>query len=238
MKRTLAFLLLSAMPVAALAQPVPVNRGVMPVAGNPHAQGITVNASSSSSIAATKARIQLSLTSATNTATLDKDSIQPLVDALIKAGADPASVDLPPGFSAGGNATSATLTVTVPHPTEAMMHEGIAAVGAAMMQLPKVRLSGANVMLSANDCSAAIDKARSGAIAAARSKARAIASDLGVGIGNVLSVTSNEGGNADGTCATQYYVGPGGTSFPAGSSNNSYVAIPVMSYINITFAIK
>jgi len=240
MKRTailVAALLL--LPLAAGAQVV--QRGpVMPggaAAQNP-AHGITVSASASSRIPATSARITLNVSSADRSLSLDAASLQPVVDALVKAGADPSSVQLPPNFSAPGRSNLASITATVANPTAAMMQSGIVTVGTSVASAKNLVLNGAMVMLIAQHCAGALDNVRGQAIERAHDKAESIAKDLGVHVGSVLNVQSFEQGWPDGSCQSQYNVNGYMGSPDAPQSPQDYVTVPVQSNITITYAIK
>lgn len=235
MKRTLALLALCALPIAASAQvPVPAVRG-------PRTTGITVNASDVATTPATSADITLFINGVAQTTKIDSAAVAPIVDALVASGADAASVQLPPGLSAGGYAQSVTLTATVKNPTTAMMRKGVLTVGEAAAKLPTIRVGNAQVILHASDCSAAITKARSAAIALARKKAQEVAKELGVQVGPVISVTAYDGSTTDSSCATQYSVGSSGPQFygPYGAhQTDDYTTITVTANVTITFSMK
>ena len=101
MKRTailaVAVLLL---PSAAAAQAMPPR-----VAGSANAQGITVTASAQARVPATSARIVLMLSTRDRSITLTTAKIQPLLDALAKAGIARENIHLPPSFDAPGGTT-------------------------------------------------------------------------------------------------------------------------------------
>ncbi|HET9029010.1 MAG TPA: SIMPL domain-containing protein [Candidatus Aquilonibacter sp.] len=243
MKRVFALMLFAALAPATPASaqihpPVSIGPPGGPVTARNH--GITVYATGVSNVAADEATINLQISSADNRLTLTRASLQPVIDALVKAGADPASVRLP--LSAGAAPTNMTqLTATVTHPTVDEMKRGIITVGAAIAPLTSIQLRGAMVALRTNACADAAAKARTIAIASARKKAAAIASEVGVHLGSVVDVTANES-SPDGSCSTQYYVSPDGpqfnTAYGAPASDESYVMIPVRAFLTITYAIK
>lgn len=231
------------LPAAAMAQFVsgPSPRG--PVQTGPAAppnatHGITVSASASSRIPATSARITLNLSSADRALSLDAQSLQPVIDALVKAGADPASVHLPPNFSAPGRSNLASLTATVANPTAAMMQSGIVSVGTSVASAKNLVLNGAMVMLIAQHCADALDHVRGQAIERAHAKAESIAKDLGVQVGSVLNVQSFEQSWPDGSCQSQYNINGYAGDPNQPQSPQDYVTVPVQSNITITYAIK
>jgi uncharacterized protein YggE len=234
MKRTailVAALLL--LPIAASAQAIPPARGPVQ-SGN----GITVTASASSRVPATSARIMLEVTSADRSLSLDAQALQPVVDALVKAGADPASVKLPPNLRAPGKSSVASILATVAHPTSQMMERGIDIVGTSIASNKNLVLANAQVLLLVQHCADALDSIRSQAIARARAKAESIAKDLGVHVGTVVNVQSFEQGLPDGSCQWQYNNNGYGNVADQPQSAQDYVTVPVQSNITITYAIK
>jgi len=200
--------------------------------------GITVTGSATSRVAATSARITLELSSADRSLSLDAQTMQPIVAALVKAGADPSSVHLPLNFAAPGSSNVASITATVDHPTVGMMQNGIVTVGAAIAGMKNVILNGAMVFATVAHCQDQLDAIRGQAIERARAKADSVAKDLDVHVGTVVNVVVSEPNNPDGTCATQYAIngsmnGPGGPQSP-----QDYVSVPVFTSVTITYAIK
>ncbi|MGB6987257.1 MAG: SIMPL domain-containing protein [Candidatus Aquilonibacter sp.] len=229
------------LPVAAMAQfaPGPRGPGAQGTVNAPATtHGITVTGSAGARIPATSARITLTISSADRSLSLDAQSLQPVVDALVKSGADPASVQLPPNFSAPGKSNIASITATVAHPTAAMMQSGIVTVGTSVASSKNLVLNGAMVMVIAQHCADALDNIRSQAIERARAKAESIAKDLGVHVGSVLNVQSFEQGSPDGSCQSQYNVNGFMGSPDQPQSSQEYVTVPIQSNITITYAIK
>src|SRR6185312_10528531 len=125
MKRTLALLALSALPIAASAQmaaPAPMGPKASATSSNGRTTGITVSASETAQLPATSARIQLNIAGATPATKIDAAMVQPIVDALASAGAE---AQLPPGLLAGGYANNVDLLATVQKPTMDMMKSGV-----------------------------------------------------------------------------------------------------------------
>lgn len=238
MKKTLVLLACTLIvPIAAGAQAgPPIAR--MSVPSNGH--GITVNGTSLLRVPASSAHIVLQLSSMDNKNTLNQQTLAPLVDALIKAGAERSSVQLPLSFSAGGYSNYATVAAVVQHPTVDTMRSGIASVGAVVAGMKDVRLSSAQVQLKNADCAQAMAQSRANAISEARVKALAIAKQLGVTLGGVSNVNAFDQGSPDGSCSSQYFVGAMGAQFPFGDENTDadYVTVNVTSNVTITYAIK
>jgi uncharacterized protein YggE len=233
------------LPIAGAAQAVPpIQRGPMPAfQSNPGAagnHGITVNGTAALRIPATAAHLALTVTTPDRRMTLDKARLQPLVEAIVKAGADPGTVQLPPNFNAAGGSNVATITATFSHPTVAQMQQGIISVGSVIAGEKDLALSSAAVQLVAADCAGVLNQVRRQAVEHARAKALSLASDLGVHIGGAINVTSYDQLAADGSCSSTYYInGFGGFNNPQSpQSPGDYVTIPATANVTITYAIK
>ncbi|MGA7571120.1 MAG: SIMPL domain-containing protein [Candidatus Aquilonibacter sp.] len=225
-------------PVAAAAQDVPMRGPMSSAQPGTTNHGITVSGSATTRVPATSARITLNVSSADRSLSLDVQSLQPVVDALIKAGADPSSVQLPPNFGAPGKSSSAWIIATVAHPTAAMMESGIVTVGTSVASAKNLMLNNAMVAVLAQHCADALDSLRSQAIEHARAKAESIAKDLGVHVGAVLNVQSLEQVSPDGSCGWQYNVNGYYSNPDAPQTPQDYVTVPVYSSVTITYAIK
>jgi uncharacterized protein YggE len=231
--------MLLALPSAAIAQIVPVqmpNRVPMAPASqsNAGAHGITVNGSAMKKFPATRAQISLSFYS--RTANIDTATMQPIVDALVKAGVARENVSLPASFGSPATLNNATVVAVVPNPTVAQMQAGIASVGAAIAGMSGISLGNAQVLLETDRCADVIDTVRAGAIKNARAKADETARELQVQVGPVLNVVANDQVGANGVCSSQYSVGQGNNG--AITSPDDYVSVPVYAGVSITFAIK
>jgi uncharacterized protein YggE len=225
-------------PLVAQAQIALPYRG--PTIGAPAstpARGVTVNASAQTRIPADSATVTLQLASADRAMILDAKRVQPIVDALVRMGADPNSVRLPPNFAAPGAASAASVTATFAHPTAEEMQQGIVTVGTAVAGVKDVMLNGAQVMLRARHCSAAFERVRKDAIERAHAKAISIARDLNVGLGGALAVSAFDQSSADGSCGSMYYLN-GFTQMGSPQTPEQYVTIPVTATVTITYAIK
>lgn len=239
MKRlVLAILILAQAPLGAGAQVAPPMR-LGSSSGSSNGHGITVNANAAASAPATSARITLQVMSADNSLSLNAQTLAPIADALVKAGAERSSVQLPLAFDAPGGTNQASISATVANPTIEQMRAGIVTVGTVVAGMKNVRLTSAQVQLTADNCANELATARQKAIAAAQSKASAIARELHVGVGKVINVQSVDQGSPDGVCRSQYYVGPMGAQFPYGDSSDAdYVNVRIYENVTITYAIK
>ncbi len=83
-------------------------------------------------------------------------------------------------------------------------------------------------------------QARVNAIDAAYANAAPIAKQLGVSLGGVVNVNAFDAGNTDGSCVSQYFVGPMGAQFPSGNDTTDadYVTVSVTSNVTITYGIE
>jgi hypothetical protein len=79
------------LPLPAAAQAPPFGLG-----------GISVTATANKKVPATSARITLGFSTADRALTLNKQTLQPIVDAFVISGADPASIPWPINFNAPG----------------------------------------------------------------------------------------------------------------------------------------
>jgi uncharacterized protein YggE len=237
MPRFLAALVLSAFATApALAQVSPegVRLGNGP---GTTTHGITVTGTASARVPASSARIALTVTTRDRSLSLDTQSLAPVVDAIVKAGADPSSVHLPPNFAVPGGSNIATITATVEHPTIDQMQQGIVSVGTVIASQKNMLLANAQVQLIAANCESAIDEARARAVKQARAKAESLAQDLGVHIGAALNVSSFDQLGADGGCSSTYYVN-GGFNPQGPLTPNDYVTVQAATNVTVTYTIK
>ncbi len=238
MKRStaLAALLAVLAPATAGAQGSPTRPyPIGPASGAAH--GITVSGLASAHIPATSARITLRLGSADRRMALDTQSVQPIVDALVKAGAQRGSVHLPITFSAPGASSMAEISATFAHPSAAQVQRGVVTVGSVIAGLKDVVLSGADVYLTAANCSATLAIVRNKALADAHAQAASIAHTLNLRMGDPVDVRTSDAKLADGSCIVQYYISP--YPGPQGPQTaEDYVTVPVTSVVSVTYAIR
>jgi uncharacterized protein YggE len=202
----------------------------------PH--GITVTGVGSSRIPATTVRISVQLGGADRSNVLDKPTLQPIIDALVKAGADRSRVRLPLTFSAGARTNMTSITATFVHPTAKTVQNGLASAAAAFATVKDaVVLYNLQVFVIAQRCQHTLAIARQQAIASARAKAEAIAKDLNVAIGPAISAQSTEMTSSDGSCFAQYFISAQGD--PSGpQTSQDYVSVSASATITITYAIE
>ena len=221
---------------AALAATLLLMPGIAGATQAPH--GITVTGMGSSRIPATSARISIQLGSSDRSNSLDKQKVQPIIDALIKAGADPSRVRLPLTLSAGTGSNMASISATFVHLNPKTVQNGMASAVATIAAMKDtVVFYNLQLFVIANNCQHALAIARQQAIASARAKAEAISKDLNVEIGPAISADSREMISTDGSCFTQYFIGPQGDQSVLQTAQD-YVTVPVQSNITITYAIK
>ena len=227
------------LPIGATAQPMP-QRITTTVQAPP--RGITVTGGASVEVPATSITVTLQLYSATRAPVLDKDKLQPIVDALIKAGADPSSIRLPIGFGVPGATSAASITATIAHPTLPMLQNGITAVGETITSMKDIVLGGIQVAIAAQPdrCQAAQNAVRQQAIEHAHTKAQAIAKDLGVHLGAAINASTADMNSNGGSCSAQYtlntQVQMNNPTVP--QTTAGYLFVPVGITIFITYGIK
>jgi hypothetical protein len=215
------------LPIAAAAQVAPADRG------------ITVNGSAESRVPATLARVTLGLASNDRQPIFDAQKIQPIIDALVKAGADPTSVHVPLDLSSSGAWTNASISAAFSQPTGTVVQDAIKSAEAIVASMKDVTLNAVWLALSAANCGPAENALRSQALSRARAKALSIASDLNVHLGTAVSVRSLDQVEADGTCSAQYAVGQySGNGFQGPLAASDFVSVPVRSNLLVTYAIK
>ena len=237
MKRawTCILFLMTVTVAAAQGVRVPVGESAPPANPAPSAHhGVTVSALGVSHVDAASVRVTLRLGSRTNAAIYNAQVLAPVVDAMVQSGVDRASIEMPPNFQAPSNAVFATISGTAKNPTVESMQRAVSTVGAAISAIPGAILQETQISLKADHCEAMQSDARSAAITIAHSKAVAIAKQLGVKLGPVTSVTSNEQAQPDGSCANSYSITP---YSPNIEKPADYLSIPVYSSVTITYAI-
>jgi uncharacterized protein YggE len=177
----------------------------------PLQDGVTVTAIGTASAPATTA-IFVMYVNSTNNTPITATRLQPIVDALVASGADPASIQLPVFINAPGvHNGNVTISGSISHPTKDMLLKGFINVGAAFAKDPTLWSNNAQVTLRIDDCSAVSDASRVDAIRRARERANATAHDLGVKLGAVQSAMVNASYDAAGSCSVSYnfpYNGP------------------------------
>ena len=229
-------LLLAALAVAQVPMPP---MGAAPMRGPTPVEpsgGITVNASGLASAPATEAALTLRISTRNNAIVLTAQMLQPIVDALTKAGADSASIQLPPYLVGQARTNMATISATVHHPTQTELQNGMLILANAFASMPTLLLNAVDVRLTADNCLALQRKAETLAIAQARSRAAFLAQQVGGKLGPAMSIDEHDGGafGGQGTCTSAYSVGPYGPP-PVGFAD--MLTVKTFSNITMRFAI-
>lgn len=215
------------LPIAATAQVTPASRG------------ITVYGSAETRVPATLARVTLALTSNDHQPIFDAQKIQPIIDALTKAGADPASVRVPLDLTTSGAWTAASISAAFSQPTAAAVQDGIKSAEAVVASMKDVTLSGVWLALSISNCDAAEGTLRTQALSRAHATALSIAHGLNVHLGALLAVTSLDQTEADASCSAQYTVGQySGGGFTGPLASIDFASVTVRTVLTVTYAIK
>ncbi len=167
-------------PMPHLAPRVPMPAQAPPGPGD----GITVTGSAYAAAQASQAQITLRISARNNAPTLTEQTLQPIADALVRAGADRSSVQLPPYLVGQARTNNAAITASVQHPTTAMLQQGMLTIANAFAANPDLILNGAEIRLLAGDCSALQRAAEANAIADARANAAFIAKQIEAKVGS------------------------------------------------------
>lgn len=223
------------------AQPIGRGPGFPPMGPTPvePSSGIRVTGNGFASAPASQATVTLHVSTRNNALTLNAQTLQPIADALVKAGADRSTVTLPPYLVGQAHTNNAEITAVVHHPTPQMLQQGMLVIANAFASMPDVLLNAADVMLQADDCKTLQQNAEANAIANARSNAAFLAKQIDGKLGPVMSVDVVAGGmlGAEGSCTFRYSIGPFGPSFPQ-SSPADMLTVKVYSTVTVHYAIK
>ena len=224
------------LPGLARAQPLPaMQASPMRMMGQPVPEpGITVTGNASLGVPATSARLTINVRTLNGALTLNAKTMQPMVDALVKAGIDRSSIVLPAGFSAPGNLNYASISGTVEKPSVKQMQAGITTVGTVVASMPGISLTNASVQLWAVGCGAVLDRARNLAIDNAQGKARGIAQHLNALLGPVIALSANDVQVLPADRCTSSYGLPGYNM----QQPSDYLTINVSSFVTVTYAIR
>ncbi len=229
MKVVLGFALLLAqvIPTMQIAPPA------FPVSPSNATQGIGVTGTGTASAPATSAQVTIML-NATQNAAMTRESLQPIVDAIKRAGGT--NIIEPVYTASAARFNSASVTFTVDHPTPEKIQNGVQMMGTTIAQGQGINLSQAQVLLRLADCSAVAAQAQREALRRARANADSIAQQLGIHVGAVISVDSRSFGvSSQGDCETQYSVGP---YMPQPMALDDYTRVKVTANVSVRYAIK
>lgn len=200
-------------------------------------EGITVRGTGTADAPADQATLNLRVFGRNNASVITEATLEPVIDALVKAGVSRTDITTPAYLTAGAQVSNATVTAVVHHPTVTMLQDGVGAMVAVFPPNSQTVLSSADVRLTANDCSATRAQAQAAAIRQARSNAQSIAHSLGVRIGQVLAVDYQTGPlDPGGACFYTYNLGPYQNSLFQSAAD--YLRVRVSSSVEIRYAIK
>lgn len=212
---------------------------------DPRAGGITVNGAGQAQAPADIARVTLNLSSRNNALTLNKTSLQLVVDALIRAHVEPESIVEPIYLEGRASTNYATVCGTVNHPTVQIIQDGMQTLTSAFAAMPDILVNQAGVSVTLNDCTLMRTKARRAALEQAHTQAQEIASASGVHLGKILTVQAygdNGGGGgmypqvSPNSCTSFYQIGPG--NMPPFMTLADYLQVRIHSNVNVTYAIR
>lgn len=224
--------------VALLAQALPpISRPIGPVPVIPRdvRSGIMVSGAAVISAPASSADVTLHVSTRNNALTLNQQTLQPIVDAIVHAGVPRDAISLPPYMVGAARTNMAQIVAHVDHPTEAMLRQGMLVLASAFAGTPDILLNDAFVMVHGNNCESLFRQAEARAIAQARQNAEFIAKQNGVHIGELLA--AEEDTPAPTECSRGFGIGPYGTG-AAGDNFSNLLTIQVQSNVQMRFAIK
>lgn len=236
-------LILAVVLLAQAAVPAPPPMGVVPPMGPMRPvpapglnDGITVSGAGYATAQASDAALTLRISSRNGALTLDPQSLSPVVDALVRAGVDRSSIQLPPYMVGNAKTNNATITASVHHPTLAMLQQGMLIMATTFASSPDMLLNSAEVRLSVDNCTALQQAATAKAIANARETAQFIAAQIHARAGDVLAV-DNRGVpmGSPGACTTVYAIGPYG---PPAPQTADMMTVRIYANVGMRFAIK
>ena len=218
-------------------------QGAPPARSDQRPGGITVSGIGQAQAAADTARVTLNLSARNNTLTLNKTTLQPVVDALVRAGVDPNSIVEPFYLEASASTNYATISGSVDHPTVQMLQDGIQTLTSAFTALPNILVNQASVTVTVNECTVLRTKARRAALEQAHAQALEIANASTVHLGKIIAVQAFGDNGGQGiysqtpanSCSSYYQLGPGNMPFmlPA-----DYLRVRIFSNVNVTYAIR
>lgn len=201
--------------------------------------GIAVTGSSTASAPAADALVTLHVSTRGNALTLTRQSLQPIIDTLVRAGADPSAISLPPYLAGSAHTNNADIVMRVHHPTAQMLEQGLLMLTTTFASMPDLLLNSAMVRLSAGDCAQLQRTAAAAAIANAKSNAAFIAKQINATLGPALEVDMGNAAafGADGGCTSGYSIGPYGSPFDR-ISPSEMLTVKVYSSVRMRFAIR
>ena len=235
------FLVILPLLLAQIPAPVPgrIPMGLPPISARTGPNdGITVNGSAAIAAPAARAMVTLHVMARNNAMTITNASLQPVADALVRAGVERSSVTLPLYLQGNAHTNNAEVSGTVEHPTQTMLQNGIAQLAGAFGSMPDLILNAAEIRLTADGCEQLEQKAEAAALRQARANAEYIAKQLNVRVGAVQAVqASGFAPDFSQSCMTQYSIGPFGAPYPMQNAQD-YLTVRVFGSVSVRYAIR
>jgi uncharacterized protein YggE len=199
--------------------------------------GLNVTGSGSVEAQADSVTLLLRINSRANAMSITAAALQPIEDALVRAGVDRNNITLPPYLQGSVRVNNAIISATVQHPTSDMVRNGIAQLGDAFGANADLLLNSVEVRAKADNCEALTRQAQGMALREARTNADYLAAQLHVHVGAVQYVQAN--GSVDPTygCTNTYAIGSFGPAFPV-SDPQKYLTVRVFSSVTVRYAIR
>lgn len=168
-------------------------------------------------------------------APIDKDTLQPVIDALVAAGVNADDIDvLSQSYYYDYYSSSATLRATVNNLD--ILDAAVEAAQGAAGNIDSVYLNSTNIMYTLQNCSALERAAAQAAVEDAGDRAGVLADVLNVSLGDVAGASDYSWYNNGTGCGDQYYS-PWPIAYNAwrsGGSNDG--TVQVVSNISVTYA--
>lgn len=232
-------LLLASVLLAQALPPIGTPAPMMPVrpaSTTDISDGITVSGTGYATTQATQATLTLHISTRNGTMSLDSQTLEPIVDALVRAGVDRSSIQIPSYLVGNARTNNASVVASVQHPSLPMLQQGMVILASAFAAAPNLLLNNAEVRLSVDDCGAVHQEATANSIANARRTAEFIAKQIHAHVGDVLAVDDRTAPlGLQGACSTMYSIGPYGPPAPQLAD-----MLTVRTYANVSmrFAIR
>lgn len=230
---TAAFALLL-LPAAAAAQAVPnsvVAKGPVVQQAPQLPSGITVQAAGSAESAADSALLTLHINGRNITAA----TLSSIRDAMISAGMDADSIQIPPYLQYPGTTAAGfgvALSGTIQHPSRQKMLAAIPIVGLAFARA-NLAIPSADVRFSVQDCSSLIDQAQTQALEHARRQAANLARAAGVRIAGIdaITVNGNPSSPNGASCESMGFLPSGGGPYQQDPTKDMNVHVTVFETV-------
>ena len=203
--------------------------------------GISVHGNGVAAFAADVAQVTLGLSSRNKKPTITLHSLRPIVDALIRAHADPKSIGMPIFLYNPGTTAYANVSATFEHPTLPTMVDAVKSISQTVAGMPDILVGWASVIVTSNKCDDLRYKALRHALETAHTQAVEIARAGGFSVGKMLWVRATSGdtsamsGATVASCSSRYQLSPG--NYPAFGKLSDYLRVQVFANVDVTYAI-